>query len=174
MSLFSHRRVQLVLRSLWLVIVLAGPAGATQTHSDPEGLFIHQFSHIFFLFSMGLLIYWIRTRGLRQKPGWRQIQYAAVLFMIWTMDAFATHLMDEHYEWVSVTRVDAWHIHIDASNPFTIMLYYLIKLDHLWCVPALLLMYMGLKRLNLETRDAPPLNDRPAEPLTEPRRRSDK
>jgi hypothetical protein len=166
--------MRLTLQTLLLLIALVAPAGATQTHGDPEGLFVHQFSHIFFLFSMGLLIYWIRTRGLGQKNGWRHIQYAAILFMTWTMDAFATHLMDENYAWVDVTRMDAWHIHIDASNPFIIVFYYLLKLDHLWCVPAMLFMYMGLKRLNIEPLETPPLNNSPDAPLTEHPRSSKK
>ena len=136
-----------------LVLLAAAPAVATQTHGDPEGLIVHQISHIFFLFSMGLLIYWIRTRKLIEKAAWRYIQYAAFLFMIWTMDAFATHMIDEHYEWIRVTRAGPWHIHIEATNLFTAVFYYLVKMDHLWSVPALMFMYLGLRRLNLASRD---------------------
>lgn len=151
-SKFSEILRRGLVPALSVLMITAGPAGATQTHSDPEGLVVHQFSHIFFLFSMGLLIYWIRTRGLKQKTGWRHIQYAAALFMIWTMDAFATHLMDEHYEWVRMTQAGPWRVHIEAVNLFTAIIYYLAKMDHLWCVPALLFMYLGLKRLNEESR----------------------
>ncbi|MFP4040612.1 MAG: hypothetical protein ACLFS7_08720 [Desulfosudaceae bacterium] len=132
------------------LLTAALPAGATQTHGDPEGLIVHQFSHVFFFVSMGLLIYWIRTRGLHRQPGWRYIQYAAVLFMVWTMDAFATHLMDEHYLWVTLTRTGPWQVQIEARNLSVAVVYYLAKMDHIWCVPALLFMYLGLRRLNLE------------------------
>lgn len=136
-----------------LLLLAAGPAGATQTHEDPEGLYVHQISHIFFLFSMGLLVYWIRNRRLIESTGWRYIQYSAILFMVWTVDAFFAHLFDENYTWVHITRVDAWHIHIDASNPFITVIYYLLKLDHVWCVPAMLLLLLGVKRLNIESRN---------------------
>lgn len=53
-------------------------AVATQPHGDPEGIVVHQFSHLFFVFSMGLLIYWLRRRDLSKQPGWREINYAAV------------------------------------------------------------------------------------------------
>jgi hypothetical protein len=139
--------------ALYLLLLTAGSAGATQTHGDPEGLYVHQISHIFFLFSMGLLVYWIRIRRLIENTGWRYIQYSAILFMVWTADAFFAHLLDENYTWVHVIRVDAWHIHIDASNPFIMVIYYLLKLDHVWCVPAMLFLLLGVKRLNIESRN---------------------
>ncbi len=137
------------------LLMVAVPAGATQTHGDPEGLIVHQFSHVFFLLSMGLLIYWIRGRRLDREIGWRYIQYAAALFMIWTIDAFATHLMDEHYHWVHMTQTGPWQVHIQAKSLFAALIYYLAKMDHLWCVPALLCMYLGLRRLNATAKAAP-------------------
>jgi len=142
-----------------LLLIFAVPAGATQTHGDPEGLVVHQISHLFFMFSMGLLIYWIRNRGLTAQAGWRYIQYAAFLFIIWTLDAFAAHQIDEFYEWIRVTRIGPWQIHIEADNLLTAVFYYLIKMDHLWCVPALLFMYLGLRRLNREAQDGIPRAD---------------
>ncbi len=154
--LFCRTVRQTICRSgpaLALVLLAAAPALATQTHGDPEGLVVHQISHIFFLFSMGLLIYWIRTRKLIEKAAWRYIQYAALLFMIWTLDAFATHLIDEHYDWIRVTRAGPWHINIEAKNLSTAVFYYLVKMDHLWSVPAMMFMYLGLRRLNRASRD---------------------
>ncbi|MDY6830387.1 MAG: hypothetical protein SWC96_00855 [Thermodesulfobacteriota bacterium] len=146
------------------LMAAAVPAAATQTHGGPEGLVVHQFSHIFFFFSMGLLIYWIRTRGLHRQTGWRYIQFAAALFMVWTLDAFATHLMDEHFLWVQLTETGLWQARIEAGNLFVSAVYYLAKMDHLWCVPALLFMYLGLKRLNVESRGIPPSRPIPGEP----------
>ena len=31
---------------------------ATQTHGAPEGVYVHQIAHIFFMLSMGFLIHW--------------------------------------------------------------------------------------------------------------------
>jgi len=138
---------------LWVGLILfsAEPTWATQTHGDPEGLYVHQFSHAFFLFSMGLLVYWIRTRRLTESGGWRYIQYAAILFMIWTVDAFFAHMMDEYFALVQVIRVDAWHIHINAASRITGVIYYIAKLDHFWCAPAMIFMFVGLRRLNRES-----------------------
>jgi hypothetical protein len=141
----------------WIVVVaffclvLPPAAGATQTHGDPEGLLVHQASHIFFAFSMGLLIYWLRSRGLVRSRGWRWIQYAALLFMLWTADAFLVHTLDELSGWIEVSSRGPWEITIRTDgSPFLGVLYYLAKLDHLLCVPAMLLLFMGIRELNRE------------------------
>jgi hypothetical protein len=66
-----------VLLRLWrpaaLILFIAQPVLATQAHSAPEGLYAHQLDHIFFIISMGVLIYWLRARQLVKVVGWRHI-----------------------------------------------------------------------------------------------------
>ena len=71
------------------IALVSEPALATQAHSAPEGLYAHQLAHIFFIVSMGVLIYWLRERKLVQAVGWRYIQYAALFFILWNLDAFS-------------------------------------------------------------------------------------
>jgi len=59
------------------LVLVSEPALATQAHNAPEGLYAHQLAHVFFIISMGVLIYWLRERKLVQAVGWRYIQYAA-------------------------------------------------------------------------------------------------
>jgi len=131
------------------IAAVPGAALATQAHGDPEGLYGHQLSHLFLAFSMGLLIFWLRRRNLARTDGWRFIQYSAALFILWTLDAFTVHLMDEQYPIIRVTRLEHWTIRIDAfpDAAWIKILYYVVKLDHLLCVPALFMLYSGLKRL---------------------------
>ncbi len=89
-------------KSLSLIFALffwgaAQPAGATQAHGPPEGLYVHQLSHLFFIFAMAILIYWLRSRGLVREQAWRYIQYAALFFILWSIDAFLVHLLDEQF-----------------------------------------------------------------------------
>lgn len=147
--------------TLGCAAVFQSPALATQSHSDPEGLYVHQLSHIFFVVSMGILIYWLRLRNLVQEKGWRYIQYAAFLFILWTLDAFTAHLLDEQYRWVSVTRADRWHLRIDSAYSGLDIFYYIVKLDHLFCVPAMIFFYAGLKRLSRQTVSAPGKRESP-------------
>lgn len=130
----------------WL---LPAAALAVQEHGAPEGLYTHQGAHLFFVASMGLLIYWLRQRLLVREAGWRYIQYAALFFILWNIDAFTAHLLDEQLDVVDIQPVGEWMVRIDAGDfpPAMAMLYYAAKLDHLLCVPAMLFLYFGLRRL---------------------------
>ena len=140
------------------IALVSEPALATQAHSAPEGLYAHQLAHIFFIVSMGVLIYWLRERKLVQAVGWRYIQYAALFFILWNLDAFSVHLLEEQIAVIDVRRIDSWKLSITAANhsDTLIWLYYAAKLDHLLCVPAVFFLYFGLRRLLKETHDKTP------------------
>jgi hypothetical protein len=127
----------------------AAPALATQTHGQPEGLYVHQIAHLFFIVSMGILEFWLRQRNLVREPGWKYIQVAAVLFILWNLNAMAVHFLDEQIHWLQVSRIDQWQLHItaDGEGRSLPLLYYILKLDHLLCVPAMVCLYLGLKSL---------------------------
>jgi transcriptional regulator of acetoin/glycerol metabolism len=78
------------------LVLVAKQAFATQAHSAPKGLYAHQLGHIFFIVPMGVLIYWLRARQLVQMVGWRYIQHAALFFILWNLDAFCVHLLEEY------------------------------------------------------------------------------
>ena len=131
------------------LLCIATPALATQTHGQPEGLYVHQIAHLFFIISMGILEFWLRQRNLVREPGWKYIQVAAVLFILWNVNAMAVHFLDEQISWLTVTAIDEWQISIFVSGggKGLALLYYILKLDHLLCVPAMVCLYLGLKSL---------------------------
>lgn len=139
----------------WMAAI-PGTALATQGHGGIEGVYAHQIAHLFFLFSMGSLIYWLRARKLVREPGWRLIQYSALFFILWNLDTLTVHALDDQFNVVQVQSLGLWHVQItDAYDNSRIkVLYYLAKLDHLFCVPALLFLYAGLKRLLQENQPA--------------------
>jgi hypothetical protein len=141
---------------LYWIVVTPGTALATQGHGGIEGVYAHQIAHLFFLFSMGSLIYWLRARKLVREPGWRLIQYSALFFILWNLDTLTVHALDDQFNVVQVQSLDPWHIKISDvfDNNRIKVLYYLAKLDHLFCVPALLFLYAGLKRLLQENQPA--------------------
>ena len=159
----SRRLLMTRIFSLCALAVLAGwvaprAALAVQEHGAPEGLYMHQGAHIFFIASMGLLFYWLRQRHLVRETGWRYIQYAALFFILWNIDAFAAHLLDEQLAVVDIQSAGRWMVRIDADvfSPALAWLYYAAKLDHLLCVPALLFLYFGLRRLLKEAEARSP------------------
>jgi hypothetical protein len=124
-------------------------AWATQTHGGLEGLWVHQTAHLFFALSMGLLIFWLRKRRLTASRGWRYIQFAALFFIAWNMDTMASHWIQEQSGLIEVRNVAPLQIQIITaeSRDWISMVYYLTKLDHLLCVPALFFLYLGFRRL---------------------------
>ena len=138
---------------VFTILIIAEPAFATQAHSAPEGLYAHQLAHIFFIISMGVLIYWLRARQLVLSPGWKYIQYSALFFILWNLDAFTVHLLEEQIAVIDIQRINLWQINITAAehSKALVWLYYFAKFDHLLCVPALLFLYFGLRRLFKKT-----------------------
>ena len=124
-------------------------ARATQGHGGIEGVYVHQLAHIFFLISMGGLIYWLRERGLARQSGWRLIQFSALFFILWNLDTLLVHALDDQFNLLQVQRIGKWQILLTDrfDSNFLKVVYYIAKLDHLLCVPALLFLYAGLRRL---------------------------
>jgi hypothetical protein len=135
-----------------IVAVLLSRPGlvwAIQSHGDPEGLHAHQMAHIFFAFAMGLLIYWLRKRRLVAQQGWRFIQYGALLFIAWNLNAFVGHWLEEVSGIIAVERIDPMTIRIEtlAGYEWVGVVFYLVKMDHLLSVPALVFLCLGLRWL---------------------------
>jgi hypothetical protein len=139
----------------WRVIGVAALAArpsaalAIQAHGGVEGVYAHQMAHLFFAFSMGLLIYWLRKRRLISIRGWRSIQYAALWFIAWNADAFVGHWLEEQSGLVESQRIGLMQISLSMAPGFEWLapVYYLVKLDHLLCVPAMFCLLVGLRRL---------------------------
>ena len=131
------------------IIINPDPALATQSHGAPEGIYAHQIAHVFFILSMVFFIHWLRDKKLVEETGWRFIQYAAFFLMLWNLDAFLVHLLDGQLCIIQVERMDSSHIQLTVlnGNKFFELFYFIAKMDHLFCVPALFFLYSGLKQL---------------------------
>lgn len=150
-----RKTIASLLGSVILLILLpAVQAWATQGHAGIEGVWVHQFAHLFFLFSMVLLIYWLRQAGLVKVPGWRYIQYAALFFILWNMDTMLVHFLDEQIQAVRVESLGSWTIRVATAGDrgWLATVYYLSKLDHLLCVPAMVFLLLGLRHMLKEVR----------------------
>lgn len=122
---------------------------ALQTHGDPEGLYVHQLAHCFFAFSMGLFIYWLRKWGLASHRGWRTIRLGALFLILWNINALVGHWLEELTQLLTIKRVGSFGLEITTAlgHEWLARLYYVTKLDHLLCVPALFCLMVGLRRL---------------------------
>ena len=135
--------------AIFAVLVETTPALATQGHAGIEGVWVHQFAHVFFLLSMMLLIYWLRQAGLVKEPGWRYTQYSALFFILWNVDTMLVHFLDEQIQAVNVVHLSNWQLQITATGgrKWLSVVYYFAKLDHLLCVPAMVCLMLGLRHM---------------------------
>lgn len=122
---------------------------ATQLHAGSEGVITHQIGHLFFLFSMIALIFTITGKGLNKQAGWRCIQYSAFFFILWNLCAVSTHFLDNQLNVITMASISLGKVRLIADNNSQILawIYYILKLDHLLCVPAMLFLYRGLSKL---------------------------
>jgi len=122
---------------------------ATQLHASSEGIITHQIGHLFFLFSMVALIFTITDKGLDRQKGWRLIQYSAFFFILWNLDAITAHFFDNQIHAVKIENISFGKMRIITNNDSSLLawFYYVLKLDHLLCVPAMLFLYKGLSNL---------------------------
>jgi len=157
----SMRKRRLILRVFSLIALavlcnwlLPESVLAVQEHGAPEGIYSHQGAHLFFVASMVLLVYWLRQRRLVREAGWRYIQYAAFFFILWNTDAFTAHFLDEQSGILDTALAAPGKIKIEVEENLTALawFYYIAKLDHLLCVPAMAFLYAGLRRLLKDAR----------------------
>lgn len=127
---------------------------ATQLHAGSEGIITHQAGHAFFLFSMVTLILTISGKQLNEQKGWRLIQYSAFFFILWNLNAMTAHFLDNQIHAVKIENLSLWTMDIITYNDSQRFgfFYYVLKLDHLLCVPAMLLLYKGLSILHEEQK----------------------
>jgi len=136
---------------IFLVIFLGSPnLFATQMHKGNEGIIVHQIGHLFFLFSMVALIFTINGKKLSKERGWRLIQYSAFLFVLWNLDALAAHFLDNMIHVAQFERLSLWKVNVATVSDSSLLaiIYYILKLDHLLCVPAMFLLFIGIKQLS--------------------------
>jgi len=137
------------LAALSWTILSPNTALATCDYGRPEGVHTHQLAHIFFIISMGILIYRLGNKKPHLSSGWKFIQYSALFFILWNMDAFAVHFLNEQSNIIQVKTIGPWQIKINDcfGNNLLKVFYYLARMDYLLFMPAFIFLYYGLKRL---------------------------
>ena len=145
------------------LILMPFDAYATQLHASSEGIITHQMGHLFFLCSMVVLIFTVTGKGLNIQKGWRLIQYAAFFFILWNLDAITAHFFDNQIHAVKIENISFGKIQIVANNDSSPLafFYYVLKLDHLLCVPAMLFLYRGLSNIVDDQRQMTAKKDTP-------------
>jgi hypothetical protein len=148
-----------VARAAVLLILLAvavpGPAYAIQTHGAPEGLYVHQIGHILFAVAMFGFACRIRHSRLSTRRAWQLMSVGAVLFGLWNGWAFTGHILDCLVPQADFSRGSAGLLSILNIHSSLDVLYYLFKMDHLLCIPALIYIFLALRKMTVRSATAP-------------------
>jgi hypothetical protein len=139
-----------------LFVILAmfpGSAWAVQSHGAPEGLYVHQFAHIFYTAALCYLFWCIRHSVFKSK-GWRYLQVFCLFMILWNVVAFTGHSLDGLVDSVNFND-DNGYLGTRLLGPFTNLKlwYYFTKLDHLFSIPALVFLYLGMKAIYRNTME---------------------
>lgn len=130
-----------------LVVLVPDTAAALQVHGAPEGLYVHQLAHVYFIAALGYLFWDIRRTSFAGE-GWRYLQIFCVLMVCWNIIAFTGHIAGMQLLPQDFSTTGAY-LDTTLLGPFTLhkCLYYLAKLDHVICVPALFFLFLGMRKL---------------------------
>lgn len=136
----------------WLLCLVLSPqqAWAIQSHPSPEGLYVHQLAHVVFIIAMAFLVYWLEVNRLTRQRGWRYIQVSALLFILWNCAAIFGHLAEEMVPRDLFVGGSNWSQKLTIGNNIWAGIFFVLKLDHLLCVPAMVCLFVGIRTLYKE------------------------
>ncbi len=145
------------------ILLLPTDACAIQLHLTSEGIITHQMGHLFFLISMVVLMFTLSGKGLDKQKGWRLIRYSAFFFILWNMDAGIAHFLDNQIHVAEIENISfsLMRMKVHNDSPILFWVYYVLKLDHLLAVPAMLLFFKGISCLVEEQQNMPIKKENP-------------
>lgn len=118
-----------------------------QSHGAPEGLYVHQMAHIFFIVGLVYLNWDIKRRSLTE-PGWPYLRMFCILMICWNIVAFTGHFVGELIPSDHIQKGESYLLG-RMLGPFTAakLIYYFAKFDHLLAVPAQIFLYLALRTM---------------------------
>ena len=130
---------------LSILLVFPGNAWAVQSHGAPEGLYVHQLAHVFYTAAMCYLFWGIRQSDFNSR-GWFFLQIFCVFMVLWNVVAFTGHSLAAHIHTADFVR-ETGYLGTRLQGPLSNvkLWYYLTTLDHLFSVPSLIFLYLGMK-----------------------------
>jgi hypothetical protein len=142
---------------LCLVLVflfLPDSAWALQSHGPPEGIYTHQMAHIFFFVSL-LYLYRDLGHSSSKEQGWRYLRWFCLLMVSWNIVAFIGHAVTFHLASEYIADAGSFfHSRLLGPMNRTKFLFYVTRFDHLLVVPALYFLYLGLRSLHGQVKEA--------------------
>ncbi len=136
---------------LSVLFIFPDQAHALQSHGQPEGIYVHQLAHIFFLSALCYLFWDVRRSSFTGK-GWRFLQLFCVFMVLWNLVAFTGHWVAGSIHTSEIFSGSGYlGTKITAPINYTKIIYFFTKLDHFLSVPALVCLYLCMRSLYRES-----------------------
>lgn len=120
---------------------------ALQTHGGIEGLYAHQGAHVFFMLSMIIFALRIYKSKLTHKKSWRYLSWGVWLLGLWNLWAFTGHVLALFISNDQITTIESLKSPQLMVYTWRDAMYYILKMDHFLCVPAVFFLYLGLRKM---------------------------
>ena len=136
-----------------LLLALPETSWALQPHGPPEGLYVHQMSHILFMGALAYLYLHTRKTSVLISKGWRYLRLFCLLLFLWNLLAFTGHIMAIHISNSDFIAKGSWNAQLASPLNFSKIVYFLSRMDHLIYAPGLFALMISLRTFYLEARD---------------------
>jgi hypothetical protein len=146
-KIFNKQSVGLL---LLLLLGHADNAWALQSHSAPEGIYVHQMAHVLFMGALAYLYWHTRRSPVLVSHGWKYLRIFCILLFCWNLVAFSGHEAFNHLSPADFLDKNSWEEQISPPLTFLKVLYFVTRMDHFLNVPALVALVISLRTFYLE------------------------
>ena len=138
-----------VLVVLLSMLIVPDAAWALQSHGPPEGIYVHQMAHAFFVGSLVFLFLDLR-RSVTKSQGWISLKKFCLLMIVWNVVAFTGHAVATLLAPRHIAGAESFfHAQLLGPMDLTKLTFYITRFDHLLLVPSLFFLFVGLRTLYL-------------------------
>ncbi|MDR3089040.1 MAG: hypothetical protein LBU39_04395 [Desulfobulbaceae bacterium] len=139
----------------------ADAAHALQSHGGIEGMVVHQFAHAHYIVALAVL-WWDLSRPDFVARPWPLLRCFCVLMILWNCLAIVGHFAQLSLPESDIITDDGY-LSAFLLLPLSLnhWLYYVAALDHLLCAPALLCLFLAMRRFYCDSLEPHPTEAAP-------------
>lgn len=131
------KKLACLLGSVYL-LCWSTPAWAVQAHGKAEGPVVHLMAHLLLFAALLLLLYVLHAKPPDIALSWRSLKLSLLFFLLWNLDHLFIHwFAGDTYADIKDSGINLVGDYFVGPPTLLTLLYYLGRLDHLLCVPAL-------------------------------------
>lgn len=127
-----------------VLIFVADPAWAVQSHGGEEGMVVHQIGHLLFAGGMAYLLFRLRHIKLTNYE-WFEFKMFLWFIVVWNILTFSGHALHESIDKTKFIFQNG-ELAAFSINSFSDAVFFLTRLDHLLLVPSFVFLLLALRK----------------------------